>query len=346
MPSSPLPRHALAPAAAAVATLLVACNAPETRRPAPAQRVVADERPAGAAIEDDGARDAPAPDPLRLSRVSPPAILDGDAIEWNALHRAMVEAAGALALEEQVLDRLLEAEARRRGVVVASADLQREELALEASLGDVAALPAERRRLVEEIRRRRGLGTDRYEALLRRTALLRALVRPRVEITPEQLDLAMTIRFGEKRRVRVIAVSTLTEAQAVLTRLDRGEAFQEVAAQWSSDPSAARGGLIEPFSLADPSYPGAFRDAAAELSPGEVSGAIALPSGFAIIRLEEIIPGDDVELSTVRPIVLEDARLEQERVLMTQLARRLLAEANLRILDPTLESAWRRRRAQ
>jgi hypothetical protein len=323
----------------AALALVSGCQSPSESRPAENQRVIRDAESSVPQTDEPG-------EPLRLSRVSPPAILDGDAIEWSVLHRAMVEAAGALALEEQVLDRLLEAEADRRGVIVTSADLQREEMNLEESLGGVAEGAAERRRLVEEIRRRRGLGTERYEALLRRTALMRALVRPRVEITPEQLDLAMAIRFGEKRRVRIITASALVDAQTALARLQRGEPFQEVAARLSTDASAARGGAIEPFSTADPSYPAAFREAAAQLEPGETSGAVALPNGFAILKLEEIIPAEDVEFATVRPIVLQDARSEQERVLMTQLARRLLTSANLRILDPTLESAWRRRRAQ
>jgi foldase protein PrsA len=319
---------------------LAACeSAPESR----SERVI---REASRGDSPSDSRPAETSRELRVSRVSPPAMLEGEPIEWLSLHDAMVEAAGATALEEQVLDRLLAREAERRGINVASLNLQREELALEDALSGVSGSPAERRRLLQELRDRRGLGPERYEALLRRTAIMRALVRPSVEITPEMIDLAMDIRYGEKRRVRLISVGSAPEAQAALTQIERGRSFGEVAARLSTDASAERGGLIEPFSVRDPSYPAAFREAAGELEVGEVSEPVALPNGFAIIKLEEIVPAQDVELATVRPLVLEDARAEQERILMTRLARRLIDEANLTIVDPALERAWNRRRNQ
>lgn len=319
---------------------LAACeSAPESR----SERVI---REASRTDSPSASREAGAPRELRLGRVSPPAVLEGEPIEWAALHDAMVEAAGAAALEEQTLDRLLNREAERRGINIESLNLQREEYALEDALAGVSDSPAARRRLLQELRDRRGLGPTRYEALLRRTAIMRAIVKPRVEITPEMIDLAMDVRYGPKRRVRLITVASAPEAQAALTQIERGRPFGEVAARLSTDASAERGGDIEPFSVRDPSYPAAFREAAAALEPGEVSGPVALPSGFAIIKLEAVLPAQDVELATVRPLVLEDARAEQERILMTRLARRLIDEANLTIVDPALQRAWNRRRGQ
>ena len=284
----------------------------------------------------------PAGQPITLGRISPPATLAGAPISWDTLHRSMVEAAGAIALEEAVLDRLLEAEAQRRGLVVESLDLRREEIALERSLASTspAADPAA---LLLELRRRRALGPDRFEALLRRTALLRALVAPEVNLTPESLDLALAIRYGERRRVRLLTVTSLIEAQTALRRLEQGEPFAEVAARFSNDASAPRGDLIDPFSPDDPSYPAALRQAATRLAPGERSAPIALTGTYALLELVEIIPARDVELATVRPLVVEDARAEQERILMERAARRLLENAPLNILDPALETAWRRR---
>ena len=88
-------------------------------------------------------------------------------------------------------------------------------------------------------------------------------------------------------------------------------------------------------------HPAAIRNAAERLSVGDVSPAIAIEGGYAVIKLEEILAARATR--DAESILLEDARADQERVLMTALARRLLNESSLTIFDPALETAWRRR---
>ena len=312
----------------ALAAFLTACSSAPRQRDAAVQRSL---EPRAQTAQTSAGRSA---------RVSPPAALNARPITWDDMHDALVEAAGAVVLEEVTLDRLLAAEAQRRGVRVENVDLENEERALLNSLARAANSSSETA-VLEELRRRRGLGPHRYRALLRRTAIMRALVAPDVNITEEQLELARAIRFGEKRRVRLITAPSLLEAQTALRAIQRGEAFPEVAARLSTDPSAPRGGLLDPISTADPSYPAAIRDAAKRLDVGAVSPALAIDGGYAVLKLEEIIP--ERAPRDAGSILLEDARAEQERVLMTALARRLLAEASLNLFDPALETAWRRR---
>ncbi len=278
--------------------------------------------------------------PSRGVSVSPPAAVNGTPITWDAMHTALVEGAGGVVLEEIVLDRLLSEEARRLGVRVERVDMEREERALLDSLAGVGSSGSETA-LLERLRRQRGLGPERYQALLRRTAIMRAIVAPDVNITQQTLDLAHDVRFGEKRRARIITSPTLVEAETALRAIRRGEPFAEAAVRLSTDASAARGGLIEPMSLADPSYPASVREAARDLQVGEVSPAVAIEGGYALLKLEEIIPARTP--AGGESMLLEDARAEQERVLMTALARRLLNEASVSIFDPSLETAWRRR---
>ncbi len=309
----------------ALAALLAGCSSSASPRDAPAERVLRSDSPTPSS---------------RRTRIAPPAALDGQPLVWDDLHDALIEGAGAIALEETVLDRLLAKEAARHGVRVEQVDLEQEERSLLRSLAAAAETTSEEA-VLEELRRQRGLGPTRYRALLHRTATMRALVAPSVNINQETLDLARAIRFGEKRRVRLITAPSLVEAQTALRAIERGEPFAEVAARLSTDASAPRGGLIEPFSLADPSYPAAVRDAAGALEPGDVSAAVAIEGGYAVLRLEEVLPARTPR--GAEAVLLEDARAEQERVLMTALARRLLREASLTIFDPALETAWRRR---
>lgn len=327
-------------ALALAAATLAACSSAPRSRPASASA----QTSAGEPLARRVLRQADGDAPRRLVRVSPPAMLDGSPVAWAALHDAMVEAAGAVALEEAALDRLLAEKAEERGVKITEADLEREERALAESVGAVADGPAARDRIIREVRRRRGLGPRRYEALLRRTATLRRLVAPNVTIDAEMLERAKSVRFGEKRRVRVITAPSLIEAQTAIRRIERGEPFAEVAARLSTDASAARGGLIEPLSLEDPTYPAALRDALRVLEPGDRTGPVALEGVYAVAKLEEIIPPDGAAARETEGVLEQEARAEQERILMTRLANRLLDGAALNVLDPALENAWRARR--
>ncbi len=285
--------------------------------------------------------DDPAPATRSATRVSPPASLQTTTITWNDLHDTLVEAAGATALEEAVLDTLLAQEAANLELIITPVDIENEERTLLTSLDQN---PQTAQQLLLQLRAQRALGPHRYQSLLRRTATMRAIVAPNVNLTEESLELARTIRFGEKHQLRIITAPSLIEAQTAIRALDRNEPFPEVAAKLSTDSSAPRGGLIEPLSLADPSYPAAVRTAARNLAPADISNPIAIEGGYAIIQLIEIIPANTPPGAEL--LLLEDARAEQERILMTQLARRLLAGAQLNIFDPALETAWNRRTNQ
>ncbi len=72
-------------------------------------------------------------------------------------------------------------------------------------------------------------------------------------------------------------------ANSVLERIKNGESFEELATQYSQDPSAAQGGDIGTFSQGDlvPEY----ERAALALNPGEVSGVVKTKFGYHIIKM-------------------------------------------------------------
>ena len=273
-----------------------------------------------------------------------PALVADRPVSWSELQPLLAEAAGGEILQEIVLDRMLEGEASRRAVRITPEDVQREEATILRALRDTAgADESSGFQLLTQLRRQRGLGEHRYAALLRRTALMRALVQGDVDLSDERLRQAYELTHGERRVARIITVAALPDAQAVLTRLERGEPFAEVAARLSTDATAQRGGLLAPISPADTTYPSALREALRALEPGGVSAPIAIDRGYAILKLEEIIPTDNTSFESVKPQLTRDARLAQERALMNTLADRLLQRASVNVFDPALESAWRER---
>lgn len=273
----------------------------------------------------------------------PVALVAGEPVDGRAFRARLTELAGAQVFEEMVLDAGVARLARERGVRVTEPMLEAEALLMAEAVGRAAGADARdsSAAVLERVRRERGLGPERFAALLRRSALLRALVQRDVTITEEQVRRAHEMRYGPTYRVRLITTGTAAEAASAVRRHAGGASFGELAAELSTDASAARGGLIEPINPADPTWPRAVRDAVVMLDPGEVSDPIAIDNGFAVLRLEEgpITPPFRPELERVRSSLERDARLEQERLLMARLARRLATETESTVLDDSLRWA-------
>jgi parvulin-like peptidyl-prolyl isomerase len=272
----------------------------------------------------------------------PAAMINGRRISWGEMRPILNEAAGAIAINEILLDqRLLQATADA-GVTITEQDVAAERrLFLEALDRD----PATALRLLEEVRNRQGLGPVRFRSLLRRNAMLRALVADRVNVTEANVQQMYDIVHGPRRQVRLIMVPDLTSAQAALVRVKGGASFGDVATNLSTDVSAARGGLLEPMGRADPSYPEALREAIWRLDgQNAISNPILLEQSYAIVQLVRDVPASGTSLSADRERMTRLARIAQERVLMDQLANRLLADASVTIFDDSLLDSWNRSR--
>ncbi|HVZ93866.1 MAG TPA: peptidylprolyl isomerase [Phycisphaerales bacterium] len=284
----------------------------------------------------------------RKVETRPAAIVGGKAVAWEELREPLAEASGGAALEELVLQRALEAECAAKGIMVSAADIAREsDLLFEALRAEGASPEAESGgRMVERVRVARGLGDVRYAGLMKRTAMMRALVRDQVAINDDSVRQLYRLRYGEKYRVRLIVVPTMRDAARAIERVNAGESFAVVAAEMSTDASAGRGGVIDPISPADESYPIVIRRAASETAPGTVSAPLVLDSGFGVLRVESKIPASEPSggMESVRTELERGVRLRQERLLMNALARRLVGGADVNVLDPGLEWSWRNRR--
>ncbi len=337
---NPPTRSLLALASVMLGTLQGGCAAEDAGRP-PA-RLDASQSSAGA-----GSVRQPDPGGLTVSRASEEAVvIDGSTIPWRALHGPLAEVAGAMVLEETALDRALEREAARRGITVGEEAVAAEERAL---LDELEGAPENRIEVLNEVRRSRGLGPIRYERLLRRNALLRAMVRDQAALSDEEVELAMRLSYGPTMRVRLFvshaesAAAAVRQAASDAPAEGRSWVFAERAADASAHPSAARGGLVERFHPDDPAYPSLLGRAAADLEPGGVSRVLATPSGFAVLLLEARTPGREVTPEDRRRVE-QRLRQRKERLAMERLARELIARTTVSPVDPDLARAWRQRR--
>lgn len=269
----------------------------------------------------------------------PVAAVDGRTLGRDDLWPRLAEASGGEVLDEMTLDLRLERECAGRSLTITDADTDRERTLLAQALADPKK-PMEQDeldRVVQRVRVQRGLGPVRFAAMLKRNAMLRALVRNDVTVAPEAVDRAYRLRYGPTYKARVITRITAHDAAEALDRLNAGEDFSKVAAELSTDSSASRGGVLSPINLADTTYPQALRDALGKLRPGEMAGPIALSGSFAIIRLDEIVqPTNAPSPAEARPELEAQERLARERELMDQFARRILQGPGSKAIDPSL----------
>ncbi len=276
--------------------------------------------------------------------VRPAALIEGRRLTWEDLRPALSKIGGGQALEEAVLDSLLAVEAERRGIVIGEAEIASERVILIEAMAVSAGAAGDEdagERALAEVRRSRGLGQARFGALLRRTALLRTLSRADVEVSERDVREAYELEHGARFRARILTADTADGAAEARRRIAEGELFGVVAAEMSTDSSAARGGIIEPINAADSSYPAAIRAALSRLSPGELSPPVAIDAGYAVLLLEAVIPGTGRTFEEARAEAEARARARAERIAMEALAQRLLGGASVTVFDAALGQSWR-----
>lgn len=271
-------------------------------------------------------------------------------ITWADLRAPMAERAGAEVLEEAALDFLLVDHCLSRAIDISQPHIDSERAQLLSTLSSQSALnPQDAERALTTIRARRGLGEHRFAALLKRNAMLRALVnadpslRSTIEPTSSDIDTARGIKYGQRVRARLILVATPQEARAAIERIST-EGFDAVARALSLDPSAPSGGLISPVGLADPAQPAALRRVLGALPPHSVSPPfdveIAGRPMTAIVRHEGVVDSSTIAQPESDADIADEIRRVRERAAMQSLAQRLIAESDLRIIDRHLGWSW------
>lgn len=135
-----------------------------------------------------------------------------------------------------------------------------------------------------------------YRLLLAEAFALEALeghYREQLRVSPAALKalwlLSPEYRHGVLYCARHLLLPTLEEAKEAMARLERGEAFPEVAKALSQDPGSREAGG-ELGCAPEGTYTPAFEQALLALKPGEVSPPVKTEYGFHLILLERVLP--------------------------------------------------------
>lgn len=234
-------------------------------------------------------------------------------------------------LEQLVEERVLLAEASRRGLTVPDADVDAAMRALEVAMGRGAY--------------EKQIGREGKEAFRTRVAeglLIRALFttvpapRPITEHDVRTYYQEHRAEFAqpEQFRARVLTVATRAEAEALRAQLADGADFAALAAAKSTSPEKDRGGDLG--FVPEGQLPPELDKALAPLGPGELSPVVESPYGFHVLKLEERRKARQRSLDDARDQIRETLRRTRVEAAHERWLADLMSKAKVEVLDPAL----------
>ncbi len=244
---------------------------------------------------------------------------DGITVTDKEVRQAAMEQYGALVLRDLLLQKLIEKEAQRQGVTVTEKEI--------ANTLKQQSLP----------------DTPTNRARVRRDLLLDKLAGKMAKVSEEEAR-----RYFEQNRhlfdlpervhLRDITVESKENAEALwqALRWRRGENFADLARHFSTNPvSRQRGGdmgIVPVNELAPP-----LQRAVQRLKVGEFSTPVKVNGEWVIVKLEARYPAERRTFEQVRSQVIAHLKRQKVWQLRAELPERLWRQAEVQILDPSLQ---------
>ena len=308
------------------------------------------DRPPRTGPDDQPPASAPVPPKVNSAPSTSDAIGSINQIEVprQRVLDLLMKSRGPLVFEQVAMLAVVERLAADRGLSVSRFDIDREyEITLRALTDPLAAVNTDsfdRKKageLLDAILSRRDVSREEFMIGVRRNAYLRRITESEIEVSEDQLRAAFLHRHGPRVQVRHIQLATPGEVARIKQALAGGADFSALARQHSANQgSAARGGLLEPFSLDDPEVPAAIRSVTARLGDSSPSDAVRVGQWYHVLRLEHMLPADSVRLEDVRSELGDDVRRRLADPEMRKLYQTLFENADITIVDPVLRDAF------
>lgn len=255
------------------------------------------------------------------------ATVNGEKITRNELYEAMLSQGGRPVLDDLIIRRLIVQEGKRMGLNVSGDEIDAEIdlFVSERFMGD-----EEQFKMVLE---QSGRTLDGFKEELMLNLLANKIVEHDLEITAEEAE----AYFAENRdyfdipdeiEARHILVDTEEEAMEIITLLEEGEDFAELAKSRSQDPgSKDDGGNLGYFSRGQ--NVDEFDEAAFSLEVGQRSEPVETYFGYHVIEVLDRKDGRAVTFAEVEEQVREKIIEEKSPDLIRALIEKLHTEAEI-----------------
>jgi parvulin-like peptidyl-prolyl isomerase len=200
-------------------------------------------------------------------------------------------------------------------------------------------------KLLDERLAKEGRTRDDLRQELASQALAEQVMDAQVKVSPEEIKAyydahRADFKYGEMVKARLILLDTRASAQAILDVLDRPDAdFAGLAGAVSVDPGTKdQDGDMGWIERKD--YAPEITEAAFKLKPGQHSGIIEYPDGYAIVRVEARKPAGHQSLEEVSETIESLLRSDKERDLRFTWPVDQRKKAKIAIHDPALRKAF------
>lgn len=288
------------------------------------------------------------------SRSEAIATVNGRSISRQRLDKLLMLSRGPEVLEQLIGLEAANMAADARGLTVTQDDVDREyDRALRRLVDPLSSITPDSfdRGRAEELLRtvlaERKVSHEEFRLVMKRNAYLRKIVASETTFTTDQLRREFDRLYGNRALVRHIQLASLGEVDRVNTAMAAGKGFGELARRFSANTaSAGQGGLLDPFSAEDDSLPRVFRNVAFSLAPDAVSSPVRVGEWYHLIKLERIVPPEDVQFEQERDDLVRRLRDRDSERAMFEAFENLFLEASIEIHDPALRAAFDRKRSE
>jgi foldase protein PrsA len=237
-------------------------------------------------------------------------------------------------LNQMVQSVLIEQYAKDNNLAVGDADVQKKEDEIRARY------PAGQ---FEAILKQQNLSEDDVKKILRDQLYIQKAVEKDVHVSDADIKSYIeknhaTLDKPAQVSARHILVADLKTAQEVEGKLKAGGKFEDLAKQYSTDPSSKdKGGDLGFFGHGQMVPP--FEEAAFSQKIGVVGPPVKSPFGYHIIEVEAKKPATVATFANSATTVRDQMTQQQEQTLIPSFIQGLRAKANIQISDAALQDA-------
>jgi foldase protein PrsA len=191
--------------------------------------------------------------------------------------------------------------------------------------------------------KQQNLTDDDVKKILRQQLVLQKAVDKDIKVTDKQVKDYLeknhaTLDKPEQVRARHILVADKKTADMIEQKLKGGAKFEDLAKQYSTDPSSKdKGGELGFFSKGQ--MVPAFQDAAFSQKIGAIGPPVKSPFGFHIIQVEERKKASVATLANSADQIRDQLRQQQEQLEMPAFMQELRGKAKIEVYDDRLKDA-------
>ena len=196
----------------------------------------------------------------------------------------------------------------------------------------------------EQILKQQGLTEADVQQILKQQIIIEKAVAPQVKVADSDIKAYFdknhtTLDKPEQVRARHILVADVKTANDVYAKLKAGGKFEDLAKQYSTDPSTKdKGGELGFFGKGQ--MVPAFQDAAFNSPVGAITKPVKSPFGYHVIQVEEKKPAIKATLASAHDTIKTTLTQQQQAQQIPVFLNQLRSKANITVYDDRYKDAF------